>query len=437
MTSSQEQSTLLNSLKFHEFNESIKNTTLNIEKNITPNPDYIKVILMGLTGVGKSTLACAIAKTGLVAVKGPGGKLILEGLGVKSGCTSVTKDPMFTVNNNLEMVFIDCAGFEDTKGFEQELINAFAYNSLFENKTGTQNKFKILLVTSDPEIEAGRGQVIEKSINRLESLFPDHNQLKNAIGLVITKSDPEIDYIEMLEDGASPKLREWCDHFRKNSEKVFIFPKPGRNDLGKQFDFNDHERLNAFLKTNFMINPAHAISLNENSKLIVRNLKMVHLQNTSNKIRDLCNKINEQYRKESSKVEVGKWIDIMYELANKKINNANDFAKVIMNYFPKNEMYQQYFNSLAEFECFDSFIYQVLGENTNKDSCLSDAISNWTMQAIIELQKNKEHLIETELQKNMNDEMKRRLDDEKTSRTKIENQLKNATEAQKSMQQQL
>lgn len=142
-----------------------------------------KVILIDITGSGKFTLARCLSRKGLIVQRGKGGKIRLE-----------TRDPSFTIDDLNKTVFIGCAGFL------QEIINAFAIDCLFKQKNNISNKFKILLVISDPEIESGRGDAIVKSIQRLEQIFPDHEQLKNSIGLVITKSDPDINYFDLIED---------------------------------------------------------------------------------------------------------------------------------------------------------------------------------------------------------------------------------------------
>ena len=412
MYSSQANNIFSNPSKLEEFKQAINDTTYSIAQQIDPHSDYIKVILMGITGSGKSTLACCISRKGLIAQRGKGGKIRLEGSGVKSGHTSVTRDPSFTTDDLNKIVFIDCAGFEDTKGFLQEIINAFAIDCLFEQKSNISNKFKILLVISDPEIEAGRGDNIVKSIQRLEQIFPDHEQLKNSIGLVITKSDPEINYFEFLEDGASDELKNWCDYFKDHTENIFLFPEPTKKDINKQFDFEDHERLMTFLKKDLMINPRHQLSLNENSKLQMKNLKMINLQNTSIKINAFCNKISDDFRLESNIEMIDKWIDAMKALKKVKINNTQDLINGIRECIPNSANYEDDIQGLSENKAFDSFIYKVLGNDEN-DSNLKGAVISWVSQALSELNKNKKYLLEAQAKEKEIEEQKKKSEEEK------------------------
>ena len=139
--------------KLQEFNEVIKATSSNLQQKIGPNSGLIKVILTGITGSGKSTISCCLSQKQLIVRSGKGRRLVLEGEGVQSGCQSVTRDPSITIDSVERIIYIDCAGWEDTDGFGQEMINAFVMNSLFEtNNNCDDNKFKILLVISAPEI---------------------------------------------------------------------------------------------------------------------------------------------------------------------------------------------------------------------------------------------------------------------------------------------
>lgn len=411
--------------KLQEFNEVIKATSSNLQQKIGPNSGLIKVILTGITGSGKSTISCCLSQKQLIVRSGKGRRLVLEGEGVQSGCQSVTRDPSITIDSVERIIYIDCAGWEDTDGFGQEMINAFVMNSLFEtNNNCDDNKFKILLVISDPEICSGRAKGILSNIQRLEEIFVDHDTLKKGVGLAITKSQPDytgLDYIDQLSENASSKLLEWCEFFRNNEDHIFLFPKPTVDDVNQPYQFDDHERLNQFLKTDLIINPAHRISLNENAKLQMENLRISHSCNISNKLHELCNKIDCQFRKESKISDIDKWIDVMHQLIKFKINNANDFAKVIKNNIPNSELYEEEIQSFSEFEAFDSFIYKVLGTK-HDDSCLGDAIFEWVHSSLIELERNKTNATFSEFQKEKIEQQHQMLEDQKNR--EIQNQQK-------------
>ena len=81
------------------------------------------MILIGNTGVGKTTMAEILSGTEIQVLKKPNtGIYEFKGQRGKSGAKSDTRIPNFFRNG--EEVFIDCPGFEDTN-IDQDITNAF------------------------------------------------------------------------------------------------------------------------------------------------------------------------------------------------------------------------------------------------------------------------------------------------------------------------
>lgn len=382
-------------------NQVIKHIQENIMNSIGRDPNMIRVILMGITGSGKSCIACALSKKDLTVCIGKGRRVELQGEGVQSGCKSVTREPSITPDNETKMIYCDCPGFEDTEGFLQEIINSFVMDCLFEKKEKSQRiKFKIMLVASAQEIDAQRGKAILQSILRLEEMFTNHDQLRNGIGLIITKGESDTtgqDYIDLLNDNPPPKMLEWCQFFLGHTDRIFLFPKPPRSEEHNKYHFDDRDKVIRFLSTNPLVDPDHQVALSETARLKMKNLRSIHSQNVSDKIQALWIKISAQFRKEQNSDEMGKWIDIMHEILKTKVRNAKGFADVIKNHIPNSQQYAAEIQSLAEYEIFDNFIDKVL-YSEQETSCLSEAVRAWVHQAIIELEKSQTQAIKSEFQ---------------------------------------
>ena len=91
--------------------------------------------------------------------------------------------------------YIDPAGFMDTKGDIQEIVNAYANAKMFQKGIKT----KIILTIDINTLRSGRGGNLPAIARRLLDLFPkDFKVLMNSIMIVVTKVNPEDDSIEDL-----------------------------------------------------------------------------------------------------------------------------------------------------------------------------------------------------------------------------------------------
>lgn len=85
-----------------------------------------------------------------------------------------------------DMVIVDPAGFNDTKGLAQEIINSYANAKMF--KRG--GKTKVILVIDISSLLSSRGGVFTNLMKRLMELFPqDFKSMVNSIMLVVSKTD--------------------------------------------------------------------------------------------------------------------------------------------------------------------------------------------------------------------------------------------------------
>lgn len=264
----------------------------------------IRVILMGSTGAGKSSLTNALSSNG-------------------------------------KLTIISFLVFKDTGGFLQVIVNNFAiYCLLSDNK-----RFKILLIATEDEIYN----------------FSNYNQIKNEI---------------MKGDIAQ--------FFTNNPDRVFVFPKPLKCDIGKEYKFGDHDVSISFLEKNPIVNPKLQSEADESALI---NLIKIYDKEISKIIETITDKINIQFRKEDN---LEKMIRIIVRIRNFYIKNVNKFQNIIKVNIPN---YVQYIEmkSLTEFEVFDRFIDKVLIPNNenNEKPLIIKQIQEWAKQSICELKLKK------------------------------------------------
>ena len=170
----------------------------------------IRVIIVGITGSGKSSVTCSLANKELKVGIGKGNRVILVGEGIQAGGKSVTRKPSISIDREKGVILIDCPGFEDTEGCIQEIIISFYMDCLFKKLNNIPNKFKIMLVVQVSDLESQRGSGVLSNIIRLKKMFTNHEQLRKGICFVITKSDPEYspaDDIDQIDDNSDDEIK--------------------------------------------------------------------------------------------------------------------------------------------------------------------------------------------------------------------------------------
>lgn len=357
-----------------------------------------------------------------------------------------------------DILYGDCPGFEDSNGTQQEIVNAFAINYLLKMLTGGSNKIKILLVIGSDEIVASRSKSIYLNFQRMEEMFPNKKELKNGFGIIFTRADPckeGIDYIEQLNEEAKPLVKEWCNFFMEHEDRVFTLPKVTRNDIDKEYEYEQKGKLIEFLTKDQLINPNHFISLSETAK----NDLEKELNKRRELLDDLLTLIFETIYSQINKIDktekANEWSNILQRFIQLEIHDIKELRNALKNNLNNDCLasLSNYLQSLDDFEAFDSFISQAINIQTNTK--IQKIFRSKATIAISQLNLIKQHVQTMELrekdlknqkellrkQEQITQDLRSRLDDQMNESNKIRQEMQNqkneSNRIRKEMEQQM
>ena len=213
------------------------------------------IVIMGETGVGKSSLAAALAGIRLKAEKANGVKFYqfedpTKNKGLKIGdpedLYSETKIPVKVSLKDGQVIIYDLPGFNDTDQ-KQEIANAFYIQRILETRGG----LKILLVI--PDCDLGQKAInFIKTVEHFAKMFKNPKILAKSLTLIISKIDIEERTIENIQHDVkrllgsdrpmTPQAKTILGFLVKS---IALFPKP---PLPPDY-FEENEAKNPILST--------------------------------------------------------------------------------------------------------------------------------------------------------------------------------------------
>lgn len=392
----------MNTNQAQKMNDKIKKIQATMKASLDPYKDYTRVIILGLTGSGKSSLASCLSKNNLTIQENDRKQRILVGKGICTGCKVGTKVPVIYPDHENKLLYCDSPGFEDLRGNEDEIINAFTCDYLLKSDE-YDIKVKILFVISYFELYANRGKGILENFQRLKRMFPDSEDLKKIMGIVITKGEADFsgkNFFEELGEKASAELKKWCDFYIVFCDRVYIFPMAIKEDVGKQYDFFDHQRLIDSLLTDYTINPKHKITVSIECLNELNYIRSVHFNEINYTVRELYHEVDEEFRKTKNSDSLKFWLECMHQLLQQNIKKTNNFYEAFQRIVPNSQKYSKYFKKLENYEVFDSFIDRINGTE-KATSCLLESFTSLTLSAIREIEKQMELVQKSEYQDKM------------------------------------
>ena len=171
-------------------NEKLMMEGLNQISNTVTNA----VMVLGQTGSGKSAFINLLAGKPLVSrLHNHTREFLLESTDMLPGITigndnpSETSIPHSWIHNG-NTAYWDCPGFNDNRGIEYEITNAFLIKKLFD----ANKNCKILIVVSDTDLNDRRAINLLSSIRALDNFFQsDVEKIKSGLMLVVSGANPD------------------------------------------------------------------------------------------------------------------------------------------------------------------------------------------------------------------------------------------------------
>lgn len=363
----------MNSIDLKSFNQIISKGKALMNPYFESNQNYDKVLLVGNTGSGKSTIGCILADD-KVMIRLNKKRVQLECKGIKSGAKSVTKTPNIRINEEYHLLIADCPGFGDTEGTRQEIIHSFYIDYLIDACSNNYNRLKIFLVISKDEIYANRAKYAFENFGRIEKMFPDKEQLEKAVGVIFTKAEPNysgIDYIDDLNEEPPANGAKWIEFFSNNPDKVFSLPMADKNKVDTEYEYEEKNIFLEFLQKDQIENPVHQVAFSKEANDELKNCKSEIFKQFNEKIENLFSSMYEIYSKVEKLIQLKDWTDFFNKLSMTDNITVTEFSNTFKKNFPHENLLSDCIDDLLELETVDSFICKVLGEKSTIHQIIS------------------------------------------------------------------
>jgi len=402
---SEKQKPILSEKEAEIIKESIAKTFSLIEegKAQLSNHDDEKVLLViGKTGVGKSTLINYLSGAELVATKKGFGGYVLnvkEQVGnIKIGHSNVSETtvPNKWYDEKTGITYWDCPGFEDTKGAEQDIANAFYVQRLFNNP-----KLKLVVVVQETTFMEDRGSKFIDLIGKLGILLKDFNKFKDGLSLVVTKASPSMT-TEDVKYGIGTYLEEVKNlSFVQKEILQFLSGKDGKVELfttprepgpisGEMRD----KMLWMINNTKYVDKSEVNITVSDKSLLVVEEMaKNVNIM-VSDSVRKICFNLENIYQKDIEQLKnangniskikdslqsLNIWNSLIQELVIKsdQANSTEEFVRQLDEKISANKIIsEEKFKGLQEYLSYLDF-FKTIHKSTEKSLKLKEWIKNF------------------------------------------------------------
>jgi len=195
------------------------------------------ILILGNTGVGKSTLTYLLAGKELYSAKNAEDDYVIKSLtelgAIKiadNKYASETRIPNKWTSTDGTTLW-DCPGFSDTEGIEQEIANAFYIHRLFE----TTKNVKFILAASWPSMQ-GKGSEFITALNNFTRMFKDVSMLEGSLAVVVTHvpksktvANMQVTLGNFMKHTMSTEDSRKILEYVNKLASVFLFPVPDRD----------------------------------------------------------------------------------------------------------------------------------------------------------------------------------------------------------------
>lgn len=287
---------------------------------------------------------------------------------------SKTRTVDFMYVPKLNVIFVDCPGYFDSAGPDQNLINSIAINQVFNGNGSLQ--MKVLAFVSNDDSSERLGAIID-ALNMVYGLIPSVDTLKKGLGIVITKCrkiDEKKNFkkIESITKSHAKnidstwKMIEYIKHaFEK--QHIWSFPSPDNQfKSGPYNNFQDSGKIIEFISNNPIIDPPHSIPLDNHSFEMI--IDLIHIiGNCKSLINNLFDKISQEFLLNKLNLSGLKcWRCHLKKVSKKKFKNLGEFASQVEEILPFPENYSDILKSMNLLTIFQTFASNVKEKNADK-----------------------------------------------------------------------
>jgi hypothetical protein len=199
--------------------------------NLTDIGHNSPVLIIGRTGAGKTTLANYLCGKPLTVKQALGSIVIEGGKGIGNESAGETTEPNFFLDKGNAIAYIDCPGFEDNRGYKQEIPNAFYIRKIFNNV----NNFRIIIVIKEADL-IGRANELLQTFEGIVKLLGVPSTHAGGMAIIVSGAR------DLLSaDGVKEKLiriaesqiiavtdtaRDLIKILSSKEARVILFPRP-------------------------------------------------------------------------------------------------------------------------------------------------------------------------------------------------------------------
>lgn len=392
-------------------NLNLQNVNKDINNKIHNLNNFAKILLLGDSETGKTTLKNILLNKKCYVYKNEFDDVELKFID-NDDANNDDKTQLISIDYNSKLIFCECPPLESDDGLNEEILNSLIIDSIIQaHSKNNRNFMKILLIISAPEFESGRGRGILKKICRIYRMFPQTEKMKDGFGLVITKGIEECrgkDYLKRLQERSPDDLKQICDFFLINKNKVFVLPKPSKAKIGCKYEFDDHDSLQNFIMDEYIEDPITKVTLSDYSESELKGILLRQSQQRDTIINEIFSKMAELYQKETNN-DYSLWKNLILQMND--IDCVNDLRTYIENNIPEIPNMP---NFVYNFQTLDK--YQNIHDSINilfKKGNDSNFIKDILLQNVLKATRQIDILYSNSQEIKLKDELNKALDKKK------------------------
>ena len=313
------------------------------------------VLFTGDTGGGKSTIITHLMGNKLTIIadkdsegKSKGKRLDCKNSSIRHGTNSGTKMPDVIFDKRINTIYVDCPGLNDTRGSEQEILNAISINEVIKNAVKKNIKIKVIFVAQKDDFQTNRQNYVIDQFERIKNMFPNIENVGEKMALIITKASSNSSKEKYVNE-ESKLSRDFT------KDRIFMFPKPSECS-GTYKNFDEKQKLINFITDDdhFIENPMPSIQLNYEALSLINKTKSHLITSLNKKIENYF----QDYQMQCKNSSISKINDLLDHLLflksnQNQINNIIDFVQLCLK---NTDIVKKLKNNLQDIENYHSII---------------------------------------------------------------------------------